>query len=143
MVALENGKFVLRRRKTTEPSRLLLRPGVRRAALLASLLFACTQLLNRADLLRTSVSADDLLLLEVAEDANVRPAVAGIDGGNSGLPANDVQSRQPDDEEDDINISSTDDALANGNDNSTIDSDVHPTTDAEGSLKDDGDDDTE
>ena len=141
MVALENGKFVLRRRKTTEPSRLLLRPGVRRAALLASLLFACTQLLNRADLLRTSVSADDLLLLEVAEDANVRPAVAGIEGGG-GLPANDAQSRQPSDEEDDINVSSTDDVLANGNGTSTIDSDVHPTQDPEGSLKDDGDDDT-
>ena len=136
MVALENGKFVLRQRNPPEPSRLLLPPGVRRTILLASLLFACTQLVNRTDLLESrSVSTDDLLLLKVAEEANVKPAVADI-GGSSGVPVK--ESRQPDKEED----ASIDDVSAKGNGNSTIDSDEYPPNDSEVTPKDDGDDGT-
>ena len=135
MVALENGKFVLRQRNPPEPSRLLLRPGVRRTILLASLL-ACTQLVNRTDLLESrSVSTDDLLLLKVAEEANVKPAVADI-GGSSGVPVK--ESRQPDKEED----ASIDDVSAKGNGNSTIDSDEYLPNDSEVTPKDDGDDGT-
>mmetsp|Transcript_1050 Transcript_1050/g.2234 ORF Transcript_1050/g.2234 Transcript_1050/m.2234 type:complete len:135 (-) Transcript_1050:278-682(-) len=131
MVALENGRFVLRRRNPRAVESWLRRPGVQRMALL-TVLFACTQLFNGTDLLKSSRSADDLLLLEVAEEANVKPAVFGIDG-STGVPAN--ESRQPDKVEDDAatNVS------ANGNGNSTTDSDEHPTNDSEVSPKDDDD----